>query len=121
MLTKQNDLMIIQHRLVAASQALEAVVNYVVENIQVDIKGVFAGSVPYLKLAGIVLAGWQMAYAALIAWQKSEEEKEEITFYNAKIITARFFADHFLSQADGYRVAIMEGSTAILALSEDQF
>jgi butyryl-CoA dehydrogenase len=43
---------------------LEAVVDFVVANVKSDIKSVFAGSVPYLKLAGMVLGGWQMARAA---------------------------------------------------------
>jgi butyryl-CoA dehydrogenase len=42
-------------------------------------------------------------------------------FYQAKITTARFFADYFLSQADSYRAAIVEGSASILALPEEQF
>ena len=42
-------------------------------NMKTDIKGVFSGSVPYLKLAGIVLGGWQMARAALVAQQKLDE------------------------------------------------
>jgi 3-(methylthio)propanoyl-CoA dehydrogenase len=86
-----------------------------------DIKAVFAGSVPYLKLAGIVLGGWQMARAALIATRKLKAGEGDAKFYQAKIATARFFADHFLSQAAGFRTAILEGSAGVLALEEDQF
>ena len=82
-----------------------------------DIKAVFAGSVPYLKLAGIVLGGWQMARAALIAEQRLEAGEGDAGFYQAKIGTARFFADHFLTQAAGYRTAIIEGSAGVLALT----
>jgi butyryl-CoA dehydrogenase len=82
---------------------------------------VFAGSVPYLKLAGIVLGGWQMARAALAAQQKLDAGDGDAAFYKAKIATARFFADHFLSQAGGLRSAIVEGSGSVLALAEDQF
>ena len=96
-------------------------VTYVVENIKSDIKGVYAGSVLYLKLAGVVLGGWQMARAALVAEQKLKAGEGDASFYQAKIVTARFFADHFLSQASGYRTAIIEGSKGVLALSEEQF
>lgn len=115
------DLKAIGVHLAAASKALEEVVAYVVANIQSDIKGVFAGSVPYLKLAGIVLCGWQMGRAALIAQSKLDAGSGDAKFYQAKIATARFFADYFLSQAGAYRSAIVSGSAGVLALDEAQF
>ena len=45
---------------------------------------------PYLKLAGIVLVGWQFARALLVAAEKHAEDK---SFYDSKIATAHFFAD----------------------------
>jgi butyryl-CoA dehydrogenase len=92
-----------------------------VTNMKSDIKGVFAGSVPYLKLAGIVLGGWQMGRAALAAQQKLDAGDGDAGFYKAKIATARFFADHILSQASSLRTAIVDGSSGVLALAEDQF
>lgn len=115
------DLKAIGVHLASASVALEEVVAYVVANIQSDIKGVFAGSVPYLKLAGIVLCGWQMGRAALIAQAKLDAGSGDAKFYQAKIATARFFADYFLSQAGAYRSAIIDGSAGVLALDEAQF
>jgi hypothetical protein len=115
------DLQAIAKHLAVAATALDKVVAYVVANIQSDIKGVFAGSVPYLKLAGIVFGGWQMARAALVAQQKLDAKQGDAKFYSAKIATARFFADHYLSQAGAYRSAIVDGSSGILALHEDQF
>lgn len=119
--TNQPELLAIQKQLAAGSAALEDVVTYVVANFKQDIKGVFAGSVPYLKLAGIVLGGWQMARAALIAQQKLQSASGDTAFYQAKIATARFFADHILSAAQGLRSAIVDGSAGVLALHEDQF
>ncbi|HJV52260.1 MAG TPA: acyl-CoA dehydrogenase, partial [Noviherbaspirillum sp.] len=119
--SSSGDLAAIRGRLAAGSKALEEVVDYVVANIKGDIKGVFAGSVPYLKLAGIVLGGWQMARAALVAERKLQAGEGDAKFYQAKIATARFFADYFLAQAAGYRAAIVGGSAGVLALAEDQF
>jgi butyryl-CoA dehydrogenase len=103
------------------SKALEEVVNFMVNNMKSDIKGVFSGSVPYLKLAGVVLGGWQMARAALVAERKLKAGEGDAKFYQAKIGTARFFADHILSQASGYRTSIIDGSAGVMALAEDQF
>jgi len=105
----------------AGSRDLEAVVDYVASNMKADIKGVFSGSVLYLKLAGIVFGGWQMARAAIIAQQKLDANDGDAAFYQAKIATARFFADHILSQASGLRTAIIDGSAGVLALDVDQF
>ena len=115
------DLAAIRGRVEDGAQALEEVVAYVVANMKSDIKGVFAGSVLYLKLAGIVLGGWQMARAALIAERKLAAGEGDIDFLKAKIGTARFFADHFLSHAGAMRTAIIEGSAGVLALGEEQF
>ena len=115
------DFQAINRSLTDGSAALEAVIDYVAGNMKSDIKGVFSGSVLYLKLAGIVLGGWMMARAALVAQQRLAEGTGDASFYKAKIATARFFADHILSQASGLRTAIVEGSAGVLALSEDQF
>jgi hypothetical protein len=115
------DLAAIRTQLVAGSAALEAVVDYVVANTKADPRAVFAGSVVYLKLAGVVLGGWQMARAALVARNKLAAGDGDAAFYRAKIATARFFADHILSQADGLRHAIVDGSAGVLALDVEQF
>jgi alkylation response protein AidB-like acyl-CoA dehydrogenase len=95
--------------------ALESVVAFVLANFKSDPNAVFAGSVPYLKLAGIVLGGWQMARALLVALEKQAEDR---AFYTAKIATAHFYADHVLSQASGLEASITSanGSEGMLAL-----
>ncbi len=118
---KSDDLQAIHKRLSAASVALEHVVDYIATAAKSDIKAAFAGSVPYLKLAGVVFGGWQMARAALVASRKIDAAEGDVGFYRAKLGTARFFADHFLSQAEASRAAIVEGSAGVLALAEEQF
>jgi butyryl-CoA dehydrogenase len=108
-------------RLSAASKDLAAVVEHIVAHVKDDIKGVFAGSVPYLKLAGIVLGGWQMARAALAARRKLDAGEGDAGFYEAKIVTARFFAEHILSQSGGLRSAIVDGGASVMAMDEAQF
>ena len=115
------DFAAIRSQLAAGSAALEQVVDFVVANTKSDPRAVFAGSVLYLKLAGIVLGGWQMARAALVAQQKLDAGEGDAAFYRAKIGTSRFFADHVLSQASGLRHAIVEGSAGVLAMDVEQF
>jgi len=115
------DFAAIRKHLEQGASDLEAVVDYVVNNTRSDIKGVFSGSVLYLKLAGIVLGGWQMARAAIVAQQKLDAGDGDADFYKAKIVTSRFFAEHILSGSTGLRAAIVEGSAGVLGLSVDQF
>nr|WP_267876296.1 acyl-CoA dehydrogenase [Massilia sp. AB1] len=117
----QGDLASVSRRLVEGADALEQVVDYVVANAKSDVRAVFAGSVLYLKLAGIVLGGWQMGRAALVAHQKLQGGEGDAAFFKAKIATARFFADHVLSGAGGLRTAIVEGAAGVLALDVEQF
>ncbi|WP_433693964.1 acyl-CoA dehydrogenase [Herbaspirillum seropedicae] len=108
-------------RLGEAADALEQVVDYVVANVKSDIKAVFAGSVPYLKMAGVVLGGWQMARAAAVSAAKLKAGEGDGKFYEAKLATARFYADQILPQALAYRTAIVDGGAAVMALAEEQF
>jgi alkylation response protein AidB-like acyl-CoA dehydrogenase len=119
--SQNADFTAIAQRLQEGSAALEQVVEYVVANIKTDVKAVFAGSVTYLKLAGIVLGGWQMARAALAAQKRLDAGEGDAAFYRAKIGTARFFADHILSQAPGLRTSIVDGAAGVLALDVEQF
>jgi 3-(methylsulfanyl)propanoyl-CoA dehydrogenase len=79
----------------------------------------FAGAVPFLKLMGIVAGGWQMARAALAA--EKRKSSGDSAFYEAKIATTRFYADHVLVQAPGLRNTVVNGAAGVLALSEEQF
>jgi butyryl-CoA dehydrogenase len=115
------DLNAIARRLSSAADALEQVVDFVAGNMKSDIKAVFAGSVPYLKMAGVVFGGWQMGRAALVAQKKLAAGGSDAAFFKTKIATARFFADYYLSTAQASRDAIVEGSAGVLALAEDQF
>jgi butyryl-CoA dehydrogenase len=115
------DLKAIGARLSVAADAYSAVVDHVVAQFKGDIRGVFAGSVPYLKLAGIVHGGWQLARAAQAAQRRLAEGGDDAEFLRAKVGTARFFADHLLTQADGLRASIVDGAAGTLSLSAEQF
>ena len=115
------ELVAIGQRLAAASADLKSIVEFIAANGKADIKAAFAGSVPYLKIAGIVFGGWQMARAAKIATAKLAEGGGDASFYKAKIATARFFADHYLSTSSAARISVVEGSAGVLALADEQF
>ncbi len=81
---------------------------------------VFAGSVPYLMLAGNLIAGWQMARALMVAEDKLALG-EEADFMRAKINTARFYGDHLLSKAPGLRDSIVDGAAGTVDMAVEAF
>ncbi|HEX9720311.1 MAG TPA: acyl-CoA dehydrogenase, partial [Ramlibacter sp.] len=107
-------------RLAAARQAFIEVVDFVAGNTKASPNAVFAGSVPYLMLAGNVMAGWQLARSLLVA-EDMAARGEDAEFMRAKIATARFYADHMLSKVPGIRDAIVEGAESVTALPAESF
>ncbi|MBT0961446.1 acyl-CoA dehydrogenase [Denitromonas iodatirespirans] len=105
----------------AGITALEEATDYVLQTYGSDIKAASVGAVPMLKLFGIVAGGWQMARAALVAQQRLGEGTGDASFYQTKIVTTRFYADHVLSQAPGLAYAVVNGAAGALALDDDQF
>jgi len=109
---------IMLEQLKLARQSLEQVVMYILTNVKTDIKAVFAGSVSYLQICGLTLAGWQMARALLEAEKLHDQDPD---FYHAKINTAQFYAQHLLTQVPGIAKSIMEGGRVTNELKPEQF
>ena len=107
-------------RLTAGRQAFLDAVAFVAGQSKAQPNAVFAGSVPYLMLAGTVVAGWQMA-RALIAAEDRLGDSVDADFMRAKIATAHFYADHILNKAPGLRDSIVEGADAVTALALESF
>jgi hypothetical protein len=107
-------------RLGAARVAFEDAVRFVAGQSKASPNAVFAGSVPYLMLAGTVMAGWQMA-RALLAAEERLAAGEDTEFMQAKIVTARFYGDHILNRAGAMRDSICEGADAVTAMALEAF
>ena len=114
------DAQAVARRLKAAREAFIDVVNFVAGNTKASPNAVFSGSVPYLMLAGNLMAGWQLARALLVA-QDQIKQSVDVAFMQAKIRTARFYADHLLTKAPGIRDAIVEGADSVTALALEAF
>ena len=114
------DALAVARRLKAGREAFVDVVEFVAANTRTDPNAVFAGSVPYLMLAGNVVAGWQLARSLLVA-QEQLAQGVDAAFMQAKITTARFYADHLLTKATGMRDSIVEGADSVNALALEAF
>jgi alkylation response protein AidB-like acyl-CoA dehydrogenase len=107
-------------RLTAARQAFQQTVEFVATKTKSNPNEVFAGSVPYLLMAGNTVAGWQMARALLVA-EDHLARGEDVEFMKAKIATARTYADHILSRVPGLRDSIVEGAAGVTEMALEAF
>ena len=104
----------------AAREAFVEVVDFMVAYAKASPNAVYAGSVPYLMLAGNLVAGWQMARALLVA-QAKLAQGEDVAFMQAKVATAQFYAEHILPRTTSLRDSIVAGGESACALALDAF
>ena len=107
--------------LAQARQDFLAVVDYVVAGSKTAPNDVFAASVPYLMLAGNLVAGWQMGRALLAAEQQLSQGAGDQAFLEAKVTTAHFYATHILVKTSALREEVLHGAAPVMALPQDRF
>ena len=107
-------------RLKAAREAFLDVVDFVAGKTKAEPNAVFAGSVPYLMLAGNLVAGWQLARSLRVA-EEQLAAGVDTAFMQAKIATAHFYAEHLLNKAPGIRDSIVDGAASVTALALESF
>lgn len=78
-----------------------------------DLSAALAGAEPYLRLLGTVAAGWLLARGAAAATRRLKAGAVDRPFLEAKIATARFYAEHRLAQAPALLPAIAGGHTVM--------
>jgi 3-(methylthio)propanoyl-CoA dehydrogenase len=83
-------------------------------------RDVAAGAVPFLRVMGVLCGGWLLSKSALIAQAKIAAGDTD-PFYPAKIITARYFADHAMTSIAGFAAEVLEGAQSTLALDDAMF
>ncbi len=118
--TRDADCAAIQKALAPGRAALRKASEWLLDPANNDIDAKFAGATPFLHLTGTVVAGWLMARAAVAAHRRAADGGDR-AFLEAKIVTARFYAEHVLPRAQALLPEITEGSGSVLALPEDQF
>ncbi|HIJ45124.1 MAG TPA: acyl-CoA dehydrogenase C-terminal domain-containing protein, partial [Rhodospirillaceae bacterium] len=111
-----DDLTVIARRLLTGVEALGKATDWLVETYPRDPRAVAAGAVHYLRLFGIVAGGWLMARAALRATAKLVGG-DDAEYLRGKVITARFFADQYLLQAEMLATLFTEGLSSVQAAS----
>lgn len=104
-----------------ANDQLQAATMWFMANGMKDPNQVGAGAYSYMELMGTVAIGlmWlRMADAAVAALAEGDDDK---AFYEAKLVTARFYADRIMPNAGALRRKIESGAETIMALPVEAF
>jgi alkylation response protein AidB-like acyl-CoA dehydrogenase len=80
-----------------------------------------AGAYPYMQLTGTVALGLMWLRMAKASVDALAEGAEDAKFFEAKLVTARFYAERFLPDAGSLRRKIEAGSDAVMALDPEMF
>ncbi len=116
-----DDLAAIRTGLLASADALEDATKWVAQSVKADLVTALAGSVPFLRLAGTALGGWLLARSALVAQTRLATRDGDPAFLEAKLITARFYAEVVLPPALAQLGPLKAAGRTVFALREDQF
>ncbi|WDI32252.1 acyl-CoA dehydrogenase [Hyphococcus flavus] len=107
---KREDLQHIGQRLNAAVDALDASTDGLLGLAKDDQEAVLAGAVPYLKQFGNVAGGYYLGRAAMAAALSAHEGVGDKDYLESRIAIAKFFADNYLTEAEGLTASVLSGA-----------
>ena len=74
-----------------------------------------------MTIMGIVCVGLMWLRMARVATKKLASGSGDKAFYEAKLVTARYFAERFMPDAEALRRKLEAGSEAMMALPVEAF
>ncbi len=107
-------------RLSVALDDLAAATDWVVSTYSTHPRRVAAVAVHYLRLMGIVAGGGAMAKASLIASRHLAAGEGDPAFWRAKLVSARFFADNYLTRSGKLQILVGESWAALEDLDPER-
>ena len=116
-----DDAAAIRQALADGIDALEDATAWLLAEGPQDPAGAAAGAAAYLELFGVVAGGWVLARAGLIALDGLQSRDGDPSFWDAKLITARFYADQILPKAGALVRPVTQARRSTLALDEAAF
>ena len=115
-----DDVDVIVTQMGLAVKTLEETTAWVMANAKSNSDAVASSSALYLKMFATVGGGFMMALAAKAASEQLVEGGDGL-FLNAKLASARFFAEAVLPQIHGLKTPIMGGCKTACQIANDQF
>ncbi|RRJ83174.1 acyl-CoA dehydrogenase C-terminal domain-containing protein [Aestuariirhabdus litorea] len=107
--------------LLDACDRLQSVTDWVLDRAANDPNEIGAASVEYLHLFGYTAYAYMWALMATKAQQKLDEGTQEPDFYQAKLVTARYFYQRLLPRNLSLEASIQSGAAPLYALADELF
>ena len=111
-----DDFTTIRTNLAAALDALEEATGWIMTNGLADPKEALAGATAYLAMFGQATGGWLLARLALGAHEELAAGSDRTDFLESKVVSARFYADHYLPRVAGLLGSVRAGAGDLYAL-----
>jgi alkylation response protein AidB-like acyl-CoA dehydrogenase len=100
---------------------LQAATIWLAQNGMADPDNAGAGAYAYMQLMGLVMLGWMWLKMAAASAALIDAGEGDRAFHDAKLVTARFFADRELVTSGALRRKVEAGAESVMALAEDAF
>ena len=108
-------------RLEAATADLQASTMWLMQNGMANPNNAGAGSVPYMHLLGTVAVGLMWLRMARAAQALLDAGEGDAAFLDAKLTTARFYAERIMPDTKSLRAKIEAGAESLMALPVEAF
>ena len=100
---------------------LQAATMWLAQNGLADPNNAGAGAYAYMELMGLVSLGWMWLKMAGASARLKNEPSEDASFHEAKLVTARFYAQRELGRASALRKQVEAGAETVMALPVEAF
>ena len=115
-----RDFEVIRERFSEAIGAVEKTTGWIMEHGLADPNDAAAGASPYLRIWGHTLGAYYLAKSAIAADDlRRSGDGEDKAYLDAKVVTARFFAEQLLPQASALVGAVTAGKDVLFAIDPD--
>jgi alkylation response protein AidB-like acyl-CoA dehydrogenase len=111
----------VTERLEKANGELKAATMWFVQNGMANPNNAGAGAHHYMHIMGIVALGLMWLRMAKVAAEALDAGTSEKAFYEAKLVTARYYAERFTPDAGALRRKIEAGSATMMELPVEAF
>ncbi|MFA7586617.1 MAG: acyl-CoA dehydrogenase C-terminal domain-containing protein [Novosphingobium sp.] len=108
-------------RLEKANGELKAATMWFMQNAMTNPDNAGAGAHHYMHIMGIVALGQMWLRMGAVAVAARNGGASDAAFYDAKLVTARYFAERFLPDAGALRRKIEAGSSSMMELPIEAF
>ena len=100
---------------------LQRATMWLAQNGMADPDNAGAGAYAYMQLMGLVTLGWMWLKMVQVSGPLAANGSGERDFHEAKLITARFFAERELALASALRKRVEAGAESVMKLPEEAF